>query len=269
MSEESQALRAYYGRIQASLLAQGLLRTDGGGPDVPFTTRNLVQNFIAVALYQEYDEAGGKLVARQNASRLHRWAKPISMTIRFGDTVPLDQRRNDTAEVLRYAARLTRVTGLPITQATSDGNFHVLFLNEEERRSFGPELRRLIPGISGAVLDTVVNMPRSTYCLAFATDPEKDGTYDRAVVIIRGEHPDLLRLSCIHEELAQAMGLSNDSPRARPSIFNDDEEFGLLTSHDEILLRMLYDPRLKPGMTEAEARPVIEHLAAENTAGTV
>lgn len=269
VGQESRELRAYYGRVQASLLAQGLLRTDGGGPDVPFTARNLVDNFVALALHQEYDEAGGRLVARQSASRLHRWAKPITMTVRHGDTIPLDQRRTDTAEVLRFSARLTRVTGLPITQAQTDGNFHVFFLNEAERRAIAPEIRRIMPGVSNAVLDTVVNMPRTTYCLAFASDPQRDGTYDKAVVIIRGEHPDLLRQSCIHEELAQALGLANDSPRARPSIFNDDEEFGLLTAHDEILLRMLYDQRLRPGMTEAEARPIIEILAAEQGGGTV
>ena len=61
----------------------------------------------------------------------------------------------------------------------------------------------------------------------------------------------------------QGLGLANDSPQARPSIFNDDEEFGLLTRHDELLLRILYDSRLSPGMTEEEARPVVEIIAAE------
>lgn len=63
------------------------------------------------------------------------------------------------------------------------------------------------------------------------------------------------------------MGLANDSPRARPSIFNDDEEFALLTRHDEMLLKILYDPRLTPGMTERDARPVIETIAAEMLGG--
>ena len=81
--------------------------------------------------------------------------------------------------------------------------------------------------------------------------------------MIRAELPDRLRLSCIHEELAQGMGLANDSPDARPSIFNDDEEFAYLTAHDERLLKMLYDPRLRPGMTEAEALPIVTRIAAE------
>ena len=65
------------------------------------------------------------------------------------------------------------------------------------------------------------------------------------------------------------MGLPNDSPTARPSIFNDDGEFGLLTTHDEMLLRILYDTRLTPGMTESEARPIIETIAAELMGGPV
>jgi hypothetical protein len=87
------------------------------------------------------------------------------------------------------------------------------------------------------------------------------GAYTRAFAVIRAEHPDLLRLSCLHEEIAQGLGLPNDSPRARPSIFNDDEEFALLTDHDELLLRMLYSRELRAGMTLSEARPIAESLA--------
>ena len=83
------------------------------------------------------------------------------------------------------------------------------------------------------------------------------------MAVIRAELPPLLRTSCIHEELAQGMGLANDSPGARPSIFNDDEEFALLTRHDELLLRILYDPRLRPGMSEAEAAPIVRRIATE------
>jgi len=82
-----------------------------------------------------------------------------------------------------------------------------------------------------------------------------------------------MRLSCIHEELAQGLGLANDSPQARPSIFNDDEEFAYLTRHDELLLEMLYDPRLEPGMTVDTAAPLVRRIAeeiiAETTGGPV
>ncbi len=74
-----------------------------------------------------------------------------------------------------------------------------------------------------------------------------------------------MRKSCIHEEIAQGLGLANDSPEARPSIFNDDDEFALLTIHDEMLLTMLYDPRPAIGMSVEQARPVIKELAREQT----
>ena len=63
--------------------------------------------------------------------------------------------------------------------------------------------------------------------------------------------------------MAQAMGLTNDSPDARPSIFNDDEEFAFLTRHDEILLKMLYDPRLKAGMESYEVIPLLSAIARD------
>ncbi len=269
LSEQSLVLRDYYAGVQQTLVAQGLLRTDGGGPDTPFGQRQLAENFIRIALFEEFLRIGGRLVAQQTESRLHRWAEPIRMRIRFGDSVPLAQRDRDRAAVVAYAKRLSRLTGHPIEISPDNANYHVFIVNEDERRKIGPDLRKIIPDITMNAVTTVQNMRRSTFCLVFARDPAGDGTYTEAVAVIRGEHPDLLRLSCIHEELAQGLGLSNDSPAARPSIFNDDEEFGLLTSHDELLLRMLYDKRLKTGMTAAEARPIAELLAAELLGGSI
>lgn len=65
----------------------------------------------------------------------------------------------------------------------------------------------------------------------------------------------------------RGLGLGNDSPQARPSIFNDDDEFALLTTHDEMLLKLLYDPRVKPGMDADEVRPIVAARAAELLGG--
>jgi len=61
--------------------------------------------------------------------------------------------------------------------------------------------------------------------------------------------------------------LANDSPSARPSIFNDDDEFALLTTHDEMLLKMLYDKRLSAGMTADAAAGDVKVIANELTGG--
>ena len=267
-SASSRELAAYYKRVEQGLLVQGLLRRDGGGPDVPFSARMLADNFDRIALYEEYATIGGQLVARATPSRLHRWEGAVTITTEFGETVPADQQVRDRNAVGAYAARLARATGHPVRAASTGGNFNVFIVNEDERRALGPRLQQLLPGIGPAALNSAINMDRTTYCAVFAVDPADDGNYTRAVAIIRGEHPDLLRLSCIHEELAQGLGLANDSPSARPSIFNDDEEFGLLTRHDELLLQILYDKRLRAGMAPQEARAIARDIAEDLIGGS-
>ncbi|MFZ5710697.1 MAG: DUF2927 domain-containing protein [Pseudomonadota bacterium] len=266
-SADSQRARAYYARVQANLLSQGLLRTDGGSADTPFTTEQLVENFERIALFDEYVADNGSLVARTTASPLRRWEKPIRMGIEFGPSVSPAQAARDRGNITAYATRLARLTGRPITVGDARPNFSILFLNEDERRAAGPRLAELVPGIDATAVAAITEMPPSTYCLVFAFSVGPAAAYTQAVAVVRAEHPDLLRLSCIHEELAQGLGLANDSPSARPSIFNDDEEFALLTRQDELMLRILYDRRLKPGMTADEARPIVERIAAELIAG--
>lgn len=262
-SQASRDLATYYRRLQNDLLNQGLLRGDGGGPDTPFTDTQLARNFVRIALFNEYRDDSDFQRPQATVSKLRRWNKPIRMSVTFGDTVPLDQRDLDLASVSAYAARLSRSTGVPITITDRNPNFHVLFLGEDDRRAYGPELRELIPNISDATVRTFVNLPRDQLCVVIGTFAPGRSSYTKAVAMIRAEHPNLMRSACIHEELAQGMGLANDSPGARPSIFNDDEEFALLTSHDELLLRMLYDRRLQTGMEPAIAAPIARQIARE------
>lgn len=266
-SAESERMVAYYARLQATLLEQGLMRGDGGGPDAPFTDSQLARDFVRIALFDEYTGSGEDLRALPVLTSLHRWDRPIAMSVQFGPTIPLPQRDRDRASVAAFAARLSRLTGVPIRQTDVDPNYFVLFLNEDERRHSEPLLRQLVPGIDAGSIRTFETLPRDQLCVVITFTDGRSAGYATAVAIIRGEHPDLMRLSCIHEELAQGMGLANDSPQARPSIFNDDEEFGLLTRHDELLLKMLYDPRLHTGMTAAEAAPIARRIVRELMAG--
>ena len=267
-SAASEAMRARLARVEETLLSRGLLRTDGGGPDTPFNDRQLAENFIRIALYDEYVSRNGAFVAQNTPSRLRRWEQPIRMAVEFGAGVPDDQRAKDEADVSAYAARLSRATGHPIRMSDPAGaNYHVLILNEDERRAYGRRLTQLVPGIDPVSVATILNLPASTFCVVFAFSNGQSSSYTNAVAVIRAEHPDRMRLSCIHEEVAQGLGLANDSPAARPSIFNDDEEFALLTRHDELLLKMLYDKRLRPGMTPQEARPIVEKMANELVGG--
>lgn len=260
-SAASEAIGQHFAQVQMELLSNGLLRSDGGGTDTPYTERMLAENFIRIALYDEYARGPLGPVQRQTESRLRRWDVPVRVALRFGASVSADRRATDTARISSYLDRLSRLTGHQISLSDTAPNFFVHLVNEDERRALGPTLRSALPGLSAGEVSGITQMPLSTYCLVYAMSDGDSGRYTRAFAVIRAEHPDLLRLSCMHEEIAQGLGLANDSPRARPSIFNDDEEFALLTGQDELMLRMLYNPALTPGMTEAEARPIIFSLA--------
>lgn len=268
-SPASQAASSYYARVQSVLLSRGLLRTDGGGPDTPFTDRMLADNFMTIALYDEYARGPGGPVQRQTPSLLRRWDQPVRVGLRFGASVPPAQRSTDTARIASYLARLASLTSHPIRLDDANPNFWVYIVSEDERQALAPEIRAALPGLTPAEVAGIVDMPLSTYCLVYALSGNGTGSgvYSQAFAVIRAEHPDLMRLSCIHEEIAQGLGLANDSPRARPSIFNDDEEFALLTAQDEMMLRILYNPALRPGMTETEARPIVNALATQMVAG--
>ncbi|MFQ1701741.1 DUF2927 domain-containing protein [Loktanella agnita] len=262
-SQISKDLSVYYRRLQNDLLVQGLLRGDGGGADTPYTQAELARNFVRIALFNEYRDDSDFRRPQATVSQLRRWTQPIRMSVEFGATVPLQQRDQDRASVSAYAARLSRLSGIPITLTDENPNYRVLFLGEDDRRAYGEQLRALIPSISEPTLRAFVNLPRDQLCVVIGMFAPGKSSYVQAIAMIRAEHPNLMRSACIHEELAQGMGLANDSPGARPSIFNDDEEFARLTSHDELLIRMLYDPRLKPGMPPNEAAPIARVIARD------
>lgn len=270
-SGNSKALRDYYARVLDDHLTRGLLRQDGGGPDTVFSADDLARNFEKIAFYDEYARGAGLKKASATAGALGRWRRPVRVTVEFGDRVPLDQRLRDKATVQSYTARLSRVTGHPIsmTSAGGRGNFHVLFMGEDDRAHAVTRIKQLEPGIHDATLDVVRNLSRSDYCLVIAfSSPGNDDEYVSAIALIRDENPGILRKACIHEEIAQGLGLTNDSPRARPSIFNDDDEFALLTTHDEMLLAMLYDNRLSIGISAEQARPIVRQMAREQLGAT-
>lgn len=263
-SKKSAMLRSYLNEVQTAQLGQGLLREDGGGVDTPFSADILARNFEQIAFFNEYDSS---FMGKGGPSPLRRWVEPVRMGLIFGDGVPTSQRRKDTDTINAFARRLSRITEHPISTIGTP-NFLVVIASEDDRTKALIEVAKRIPNITAGSLRALRDMRRDTYCAvaAYAAGPNPN-VYTAAVAVIRAENPDLLRLSCIHEELAQGLGLANDSPAARPSIFNDDDEFALLTDHDELLLKMLYDPRLHPGMTARQAAPIFRLLARELTQG--
>ena len=258
------ALRQFYGNVQSDLIATGKLRMETAPPDAPYGVPELVRDFERVAFHTEYAKGEVDLVHAESASALRRWNTPIRVAAMTGPSTPKESAR-DRGNVAAFTQRLARLTGLDMEMADDASvNFLVLFMNSSERALFADQISRRFPSFAPALANAMRDTPLDQFCITYAYgDPTDPALYSAVLVLIRAEHPPLTRLSCVHEEMAQAMGLPNDSPESRPSLFSDSLEFALLTEHDEILLRMLYDPRLRPGMTAEEARPLLPDIARD------
>ena len=68
---------------------------------------------------------------------------------------------------------------------------------------------------------------------------------------------------CMVEEIAQSLGPANDSTSLPDSIFNDESSLNVFGVFDWFILNMLYDPRILPGMEEAEVRRILPPVIAD------
>ena len=74
--------------------------------------------------------------------------------------------------------------------------------------------------------------------------------------------------TCLHEELAQALGPVNDLFRLSDSVFNDDDSHSVLTGFDMLMLRVTYAPELRNGMTANQVAAQLPGIFARlNPAG--
>ncbi|MEM6849053.1 MAG: DUF2927 domain-containing protein, partial [Pseudomonadota bacterium] len=86
---------------------------------------------------------------------------------------------------------------------------------------------------------------------------------ERAKIFLVVDEGFLRFWHCVVEEVAQSLGPANDSPRLPDSIFNDHSSVNTLLVFDWFILNMLYDPRIRPGMTENEVVPLLPNVIAD------
>ena len=65
---------------------------------------------------------------------------------------------------------------------------------------------------------------------------------------------------CAYEELLQALGLINDDSSVPWTMFNDAVQMGFFDVYDKYLANILYDPRIRPGMTKRELDRVLPEV---------
>ena len=208
-----------------------------GGPDGGVLTDDrLIRDFDLVAFHNEHSSG----IARY----LRKWVSPMRIYIdsRAGDA---REQRRLTKRHLRHLAKLTG-HDIRVVEEPAGANVIAVFENEgglsrvfEEYFPDAPEMEALM---------------NKSVCLGRYTVNGRSEIVGAVVII----PPDKAAargklLHCIIEELTQILGLPNDSDEVAPSIFNDRSRYRDLTGHDMILVRLLYDRRLYPGMERQEA----------------
>lgn len=204
--------------------------------------QRLARIFEAVALPVEHGD---------DKPQIRKWQQPVRVWIdhRVGDRA-LHERL--TSMHLRH---LRVITGLDIAlvPAREQASLVLVFSRAERwaqdlAREMGPEA---VNHIQGAV------------CMGGIRS--RGGVIHSAAVVIPVDQARMhgKLVACIVEELTQVLGLGNDSELAWPSIFNDRSPDVLLTALDYSLLRILYDPRIEPGLDAAGLGDLLPAVIAD------
>ena len=189
---------------------------------------------------------GGSLV-RQHNRNLVRWEGELTFSVEWDGEVDSDFE-NDIETAMK---KITEIAGLSSRRIQDTENSNVAF--------------HMRPGKNGYI----VNGAERASCYAHIPGSKQDrekGVLKRTEIHMPS---DLMQTSydCLEHEILHIMGFRGHSQGIRSvlSTFSNETE---LTKWDIILLKTVYDPRLKPGMKRddamAQAKIVLSELVAAN-----
>lgn len=200
----------------------------------------ITQAFSEIALKNEYDVAKHKV---------RKWRIPVRVFVEH----QVGDRALHIQLVQMHLAHLAEITGhdIQLVDTLLDANLHLVFTRQSQWES---EVTRLM-GPSSAK-----NVHGSVCMAKFALNAKSE--IERAWVIIPVDQAQMhgKLVACVVEEITQVLGLPNDSEKVFPSIFNDKTPQDLLTGLDFILLKLLYNPSIRAGMTAAEVKAPLQIL---------
>ena len=82
-------------------------------------------------------------------------------------------------------------------------------------------------------------------------------------VFLVADRSDFIFYDCAYEELLQSLGPINDTTSVPWTMFNDNVSMGYFDVYDQYILNLLYDPRIKAGMTVPEVKAVLPDVLAD------
>ncbi len=240
--------------------AVGPLPLKGSETKGPLSFDELVEYFDSIVFQSEIQDVQPSRVVK-------KWTQPLRVAIRSFEEVLIEK---DGREILRlkqvkvrkphlkfikkHLNSLIKATKLKTEDSKKTGEPPNFMINFVPRRQMGnPYLAKANPKLLKRLASE-----GGCYFLVWA-----DGTTGKiksAIIVVNSERL-LIRINhCLLEEMTQALGLPNDSNRIEKSIFSDRSRRTDLTRTDLIVLKTLYDPRMKAGLVRAEAMTVAREI---------
>lgn len=203
-----------------------------------FTDAEITDGFFKTAFGAEYHLAG-------RVDRIRKYHVPVRV---FADGNRSD-RKAQLAKIVTDIA--LRVQHLDIAMAESGEEANVVVKLVRDR-----DLSRTISTFYGNERAREIRSSLDPQCLSGFRKNEKY-EIERSDVILTVDNGDFTFFDCAYEELLQSLGPINDTSTVPWTMFNDNVSMGFFDIYDQYLLNVLYDPRIKAGMTVAEVKEVL------------
>jgi Protein of unknown function (DUF2927) len=207
-----------------------------------FTNDQIRDGFFKIAF-------GAELQIGPRADRIRKFDKPVRI---FVVNRGAPDRRADLAAITADIRARVDHLDIAITDDRKTANVAVTLVHKRD-------LKRTIRSIFGAGPARQIQRSLKPQCLSgFA----KDGSYriQRAEVILPVDAGEFMFHDCAYEELLQSLGPINDDRSVPWTMFNDDVQMGFFDTYDQFLLNLLYDPRVRPGMTREEVNKLLPEI---------
>ena len=191
---------------------------------------------------------GAELRLRGRTDVVRKYDAPVRVHV---ESRGKPDRRGDVAKVI--ADIRTRVEHLDIALTDDPGAANVLVILVRDR-----DLTRTVRRMYGR--DKARQIARlDPQCLSGF---RKDDTFRivQSNVLLVVDAGDFVFYDCAYEELLQALGPIRDDTTVPWTMFNDNVQMGFFDVYDQYLLNILYDPRIRAGMTRAQARALLPEV---------
>jgi hypothetical protein len=209
-----------------------------------FTDDEIIEGFLKIAFGAEYHLAG-------RVDRIRKYEVPVRV---FADGTRAD-RKAQLAKIVADIAK--RVQHLDIAMAASNDDANVLVKLVRDR-----DLNRTIATFYGSERAREIRTSLDPQCLSGFRKNEKF-EIEHSDVILTIDNGDFVFFDCAYEELLQSLGPINDTASVPWTMFNDNVSMGYFDVYDQYLLNLLYDPRIKAGMTVEEAKTILPDVLAD------